>query len=77
MYACRMGKPARRGSGRPSRRQREARAYRLTLATGAVSLAAVVVLVLSIAGAASFGLFLLLAVIAAALGFVLKRSLGA
>jgi hypothetical protein len=58
-----------------SRRQREQRAYLLVLASGGLALAAVVVLVLWIAGVASFGLFLLLAVLAAVAGFVLKRTL--
>ena len=58
-----------------SRRQREQRAYLLVLASGGLAVAAVVVLVLWIAGVASFGLFLLLAVLAAVAGFVLRRTL--
>jgi hypothetical protein len=58
-----------------SRRQREQRAYYLVLASGGLAVAAVVVLVLWIAGIASFGLFLLLAVLAAVAGFVLRRTL--
>jgi hypothetical protein len=58
-----------------SRRQREQRAYLLVLASGGLALAAVVVFVLWIAGVTSFGLFLLLAVLAALAGFVLKRTL--
>jgi hypothetical protein len=58
-----------------SRRQREQRAYYLVLASGGLAIAAVVVLVLWIAGVASFGLFLLLAVLAAVAGFVLRRTL--
>jgi type IV secretory pathway TrbD component len=58
-----------------SRRQREQRAYYLVLATGGLAVAAVVVLVLWIAGVASFGLFLLLAVLAAVAGFLLRRTL--
>jgi hypothetical protein len=58
-----------------SRRQREQRAYYLVLASGGLAVAAVVVLVLWIAGVASFGLFLLLAVLAALAGFVLRRTL--
>jgi type IV secretory pathway TrbD component len=64
-----------RSGRRPSRRQREQRAYYLVLASGGLALAAVVVLVLWIAGVASFGLFLLLAVLAAVAGYVLRRSL--
>jgi hypothetical protein len=59
-----------------SRRQREQRAYYLVLASGGLAVAAVVVLVLWIAGVASFGLFLILAILAAVTGFVLKRTLG-
>jgi hypothetical protein len=72
----RMSHPARRPSNRPSRRQREARAYRLTLATGGGAVATVAALVLSIAGVVSFGLVVLLAVLTAISGFLLKRSLG-
>jgi hypothetical protein len=64
-------------SGRaPSRRQREQRAYYLVLASGGLAVAAVVVLVLSIAGITSFGLFVLLAVLAAVAGYMLRRTMG-
>jgi small-conductance mechanosensitive channel len=69
-----MSTPARRQPNHLSRRQREARAYRLVLATGGVGIAAAVVLVLSIFGITSFGLFVLLAVLTAALGWATKRS---
>jgi hypothetical protein len=69
-----MSHPERRPSGLP-RRKREQRAYYLVLASGGLAVAAVVVLVLWIAGVASFGLFLLLAVLAAIAGFVLRRTL--
>jgi hypothetical protein len=59
-----------------SRRQREQRAYYLVLASGGLAVAAVVVLVLWIAGVANFGLFLLLAVLAVLAGFVLRRTMG-
>jgi hypothetical protein len=65
-----------RQSGPPSRRRREQRAYQLTVATGAAAVATVVVIVLSIVGITSFGLAALLAVITAALGYWLKRTLG-
>lgn len=58
-----------------SRRQREQRAFLLVLASSGLALAAVVVFVLWIAGVTSFGLFLLLAVLAALAGFVLRRTL--
>ena len=69
-----MSSPARRPTNRMSRRQRESRAYRLTLATGGAALATVVVLVLTIIGVTSFGLFLLLAVVTAALAWATRRS---
>jgi type IV secretory pathway TrbD component len=59
-----------------SRRQREQRAYYLVLASGGLAVAAVVVLVLWIVGAASFGLFLILAILAAVAGYLLRRTLG-
>jgi type IV secretory pathway TrbD component len=62
------------GRGMP-RRQREQRAYYLVLASGGLAVAAVVVLVLWIAGVASFGLFLLLAVLAALAGYLLRRTM--
>jgi hypothetical protein len=58
-----------------SRRQREQRAFLLVLASGGLALAAAVVLVLSIVGVTSFGLFLLLAVLAAVAGYLLRRTL--
>jgi hypothetical protein len=69
-----MSHPERRPSGLP-RRKREQRAYYLVLATGGLAVAAVVVFVLAIVGIASFGLFLLLAVLAAIAGFLLRRTL--
>jgi hypothetical protein len=63
------------GGGVP-RRQREQRAYYLVLATGGLAVAAVVVLVLSLVGIVSFGLFVLLAVLAAVAGFLLRRTMG-
>ncbi|MEA2247364.1 MAG: hypothetical protein QOH46_1893 [Solirubrobacteraceae bacterium] len=65
-----------RSGQRPSRRQREQKAYYLVLASGGLAVAAVVVLVLAIAGVASFGLFVLLAVLAAVAGFLLRRTMG-
>jgi hypothetical protein len=71
-----MSHPERRPGGGLSRRKREQRAYDLVLATGGLAVAAVVVLVLSIVGVgfASFGLFILLAVLAAVAGFLLRRA---
>ena len=59
-----------------TRSQREARAYRLTLATGAGALATTVLLVLSIVGAVGFGLVVLVALLTAVCGWLLRRSVG-
>ena len=71
-----MSLPDRRTPNRLTRRQRETRAYRLTLATGAGAVATLAALVLSIVGVVSFGIVLLLAVVTAIAGYLLKRSLG-
>ena len=63
-----------RPSGRPSRKQREKRAYQFTVATGVAGVATVVMLVLAIFGAASFGTAFLLALLTAAGGYGVKRS---
>jgi len=55
---------------------RRRRAYRLTLATGGSAVATVVVLVLWVIGATSFGVFLLLVLLTAALAYGLRRTLG-
>jgi hypothetical protein len=64
-----------RSGGHVSRRQREQRAYYLVLASGGLAVAAFVVLVLSIIGITSFGLFVLLAVLAAVAGYLLRRTM--
>ena len=71
-----MSTPARRPQNRPSRRERETRAYRLTLATGTGALATVVTAILALVTAFSWGVVILLAVLTAAAGFALKSSLG-
>jgi type IV secretory pathway TrbD component len=58
-----------------TRSQRESRAYALILTTGGLSVATVVVFVLMIIGAASFGLFLLLLVATAIALFAARRTL--
>jgi type IV secretory pathway TrbD component len=58
-----------------SRRQREQRAYYLVLASGGLAVAAVVVLVLWIVGVTNFGLFLILAILAAVAGYLLRRTM--
>jgi hypothetical protein len=65
-----------RPSRRPSRRQREQRAYSLVLATGGGALLTAVSLVLAVVGVTSFGLTVLLAVLTVALAWALKRTLG-
>ncbi len=60
-----------------SRRDRESRAFALTMTTGGLGIATVVTFVLTIAGVASFGFFLLLliatGVAVAALRSTMKR----
>jgi hypothetical protein len=65
-----------RPSRRPSRREREQRAYRLTLSTGAAAVATVAWLVLAVVGVTSFGVAFAFALVTAALGYGLKRTLG-
>ena len=65
----------RRGNRRPTRRQREQRAYRLTIATGGLTLAAVAALVLSIAGVLGGGWVVLLVLLAALSGWMLRNTL--
>ena len=59
-----------------SRRQREKRAYSLTLVSGGAAVAAVVFLVLWVIGVMSFGPVLLAAVIAVAAAFLLRGTVG-
>ena len=61
---------------RPSRAQRERRAYQLTLATGGLAVVAVVGFVLAIAGVIGFGIPVLAAILAVVAGLILRRSLG-
>lgn len=63
-------------SKRPPRRELEKRAYRFGLATAGAGLATVVVLVLAVAGIASFGTAFLLALLTAAFGYGFKRTVG-
>jgi len=65
-----------RSGGRMTRKQRETRAYQLTLATGATGLAAVVGIVLAALDVIGLGLPLLLVVLAVVLGLMLRRTLG-
>jgi hypothetical protein len=66
----------RRSSGsRPSRRQREQRAYRLVLATGAFGVLFAAALVLAIIGAVGGGWAVLFAVLAVVCGVLLRQTL--
>ena len=66
----------RSGGRRLTRAQREKRAYQLTLATGALAVAAVVGIILAVVGVIEFGLPILLAVLAGVSGLLLRRTLG-
>ncbi len=66
----------RSGGRRLSRAQRTDRAYRLTLATGGLAVAAVVGIALAIAGVIGWGLPLLAIVLAVVAGLWLRRTLG-
>lgn len=73
-----MSSPARRPGNRPTRRQREARAYRLVMTTGGLAVltvGAAVVWVLPI-GIIGFPTVLLLAVLTAIAAVFTKGSLG-
>ena len=66
-----------RSSGRrPTRRQREQRAYQLTLATGGLTVVAVVGIILAVVGVIGAGLPILAAVLAVICGLLLRRTLG-
>src|SRR3954447_20555081 len=65
-----------RSGGRMTRRQRERRAYQLTVATGVTGLAGAVGIVLAIVGVIGAGFPILLLIVAAVLGLALRRALG-
>ena len=64
----------RRGGSRPTRKQREQRAYRLVLAGGTAGLVAVVGMVLAAIGVIGFGIPVLAAVIAVLCYVLLRRA---
>ncbi|HEV2811607.1 MAG TPA: hypothetical protein VGW10_00020 [Solirubrobacteraceae bacterium] len=66
----------RSSGGRMTRRQREQRAYQLTLATGVLTVAAVVGFLLAVVGVVGFGLPILAAILAVVAGLLLRRTLG-
>lgn len=59
-----------------TRRQRESRAFALTIATGGFGLASVVTFVLMVVGVAGFGIFLLLLIATAISLFALRSTMG-
>ena len=65
---------SRRPGNRPSRREREQRAYALTLATGGFGLVAVVGVLLAIVGIIGIGLPLLSGLVAIVCGLLLRRT---
>ena len=65
-----------RGSGPPSRRGREQRAYRLVLVGGTAGAIAVVTFVLAVFGVTGFGIPILAALIALACYFLFRRTVG-
>jgi hypothetical protein len=67
----------RRSPSRLSRRQRERRAYQLTLATGGLTVVAVVGIVLAIAGVVGGTIPVLAAILAVVCGLLLRRTLNA
>jgi hypothetical protein len=67
----------RRSPSRLSRRQRERRAYQLTLATGGLAVIAVVGIVLAIAGVIDGTVPVLAAILAVVCGLLLRRTLSA
>jgi hypothetical protein len=67
---------SRRPGNRPTRRQTEQRAYRLTLAAGTAGLATVVTAILALVDAIGWGLPLVLAVVTILLVLALRRLVG-
>jgi hypothetical protein len=71
-----MSTPARRPSSRPSRRQREQRAYTTTVVGGSAALVTVVTAVLAIAGVLGWTLPLIAAVVTAVCFVLFRRAMG-
>ena len=64
----------RRSGSRPSRRQREQRAYNLVLATGGLGVVVIVGIVLAIAGVIGWSLPVLAAILAVIAGVLFRRT---
>jgi hypothetical protein len=65
----------RRSSSGLSRKQREQRAYTLTLATGGLAVLTIALVVLAVVGVTSFGLAIIAALLTVGSGFLLRRTL--
>jgi uncharacterized membrane protein YccC len=70
-----MSVPERRTGSRPTRREREQRAYRLVLATGTFGALFVAAVILSIVGVLGGGWAVLMAILAVLCGIALRRTL--
>lgn len=66
----------RRSGSRLTRKQRETRAYRLTLASGGLGVVGAVWFVIALVGPGGIGIPVLLLVLAAISAFALKNTLG-
>ena len=66
----------RRSGSRMTRRQREQRAYQLTLATGGLAVVTVVGIMLAVFGVIGSGLPILTAILAVVCFVLLRRTLG-
>ena len=64
----------RRSGSRPSRRQREQRAYNLVLATGGLGVVFVVGSILAIAGVIGWSIPILAAILAVVFGVLFRRT---
>jgi hypothetical protein len=65
----------RRSSSGLSRKQREQRAYTLTLTTGGLAVLTIALVVLAVVGVTSFGLAIIAALLTVGSGFLLRRTL--
>ena len=65
-----------RGGSRPTRKQREQRAYRLVLAGGTAGVIAAVGLILAAVGVIGFGIPLIAAIVAAVCFVLFRRTVG-
>lgn len=66
----------RRSSNRPTRRQREQRAYQLVLGSGVLAAITVVLVVLTVVGVVGAGLPILTAILAVVAYLLFRRTVG-